>query len=265
MTLAGQGGGRDWSAASNFAPVPTLTSLQPRACTMPLFRLTEQIAFPHPDLAEENGLLAIGGDLSPARLLCAYRHGIFPWFGPGDPLLWWFISPRLVIFPEEFRVPGRLSRYRRKTAITITFDQAFAEVIGECARVREESGQGTWITPPMQQAFIRLHQLGYAHSVECRDGARLVGGLYGIALGQVFFGESMFSRTASSSQFALMALVDILRRKKFKLIDCQMTTQHLLRFGAREISGKEFQNLLNSHIDVLNPQKNWQDEETTPR
>ncbi len=232
---------------------------------MPLFRLNEQIAFPHPDLAEENGLLAIGGDLSPARLLCAYRHGIFPWYGPGDPLLWWFISPRLVIFPEEFRVPGRLSRYRRKTAITITFDQEFAEVIGECARVREEGGQGTWITPMMQQAFTRLHRLGYAHSVECRDGERLVGGLYGIALGQVFFGESMFSRTASASQFALMALADILRRKKFRLLDCQMTTQHLLRFGAREIGGKEFQALLKTHINDLNPQKSWQDEETTPR
>lgn len=224
---------------------------------MPIFRLSNQIRFPHPDFAEENGLLAIGGDLNPRRLLSAYCQGIFPWFGEGDPILWWFTSPRLVLFPEEFRIPRRLARYARNSTITVTHDLAFADVVENCATVRTETGDSTWITPAMQAAFIELHRLGFAHSVECWQDGRLVGGLYGVTLDRVYFGESMFSRTSCGSQFALIALVNYLKRKNFKLIDCQMTTNHLLRFGAREISGKDFQNLLKENIRKIVPHENW--------
>ena len=232
---------------------------------MPIFRLTSQIRFPHPDFAEENGLLAVGGDLSPKRLLSAYCQGIFPWFGEGDPILWWFTSPRLVLFPEEFRVPRRLARYARNSDVTVTRDQAFAQVVENCATVRTETGDSTWITPAMQAAFTELHRLGFAHSIECWQGGRLAGGLYGVTLDRVFFGESMFSRTSCGSQFALIALVNYLKKEKFKLIDCQMTTNHLLRFGAREISGKEFQSLLKENIRKIVPHENWKTGNTLKR
>lgn len=227
---------------------------------MPVFRLTDQIQFPPPDLAEESGLLAIGGDLSPERIIQAYNKGIFPWYSPGDPLLWWFTAPRLVIFTDEFRIPKRLIRYAKKSSVEITCDQAFKEVIRECANIRTETGDETWISPEMQTAYTNLHDLGYAHSVECWHDGLLVGGLYGIALGKIFFGESMFSRMKSSSQFGLIGLVNILKRKNYKLIDCQMTTNHLLRFGAREISGNEFQNCLRTNIREITPDKEWKNE-----
>ena len=224
---------------------------------MPVFQLTRHNHFPHPDFAEENGLLAIGGDLSPARLLCAYRQGIFPWYAEGDPILWWFTSPRLVLFPDEFKIPKRLARYARKTQIEVTRDCAFAQVIRNCATVRTETGDKTWITEQMQAVYIELHRLGFAHSIECWQQDRLVGGLYGLALDRVFFGESMFSRTNCGSQYALIELVDFLKSENFELIDCQMTTNHLLRFGAREISGKEFQILLKENIRDISPHENW--------
>ncbi len=224
---------------------------------MPVFRLSRHIDFPPPELAENNGLLAIGGDLDPARLIAAYRRGIFPWYSEGEPLLWWFISPRLVLFPDEFRVPRRLLRYIRKSSLHITRDMAFAEVIHHCATVRTETGEGTWITQEMQDAYCTLHRMGIAHSVECWQEDRLVGGLYGIALDRVFFGESMFSRTRCGSQFAMVELVHFLKSKDFALIDCQMTTDHLLRFGAREISGREFQTHLKKNIRDITPHDNW--------
>ncbi|EKD34417.1 MAG: hypothetical protein ACD_75C02350G0001 [uncultured bacterium] len=224
---------------------------------MPVFQLTGQIRFPPPDLAEANGLLAVGGDLSPKRLLTAYSQGIFPWYSEGDPILWWFTSPRLVLFPDEFRIPRRLTRYARNSRIEVTRDWAFSEVIGNCATVRTEAGDKTWITPAMQAAYTELHHLGFAHSIECWQQERLVGGLYGIALDRVFFGESMFSRTNCGSQFALIELVAYLKSADFKLIDCQMTTNHLLRFGAREMSGKHFQHLLREYIRDITPHENW--------
>lgn len=220
---------------------------------MPVFRLNDQIKFPPPSLAEPSGLLAIGGDLSPERLLAAYTLGIFPWYSPGDPLLWWFTSPRLVIFPNEFRVPKRLHRYARSADIEITRNRAFSKVIKECAEIRTEKAAETWISPEMLVAYSTLHDLGFAHSFECWQQGRLVGGLYGIAIDKVFFGESMFSRIKCSSQFALVALVDYLKKRDFKLIDCQMTTNHLLRFGAREISGKEFRTYLKKNIKGIIP------------
>jgi leucyl/phenylalanyl-tRNA--protein transferase len=227
---------------------------------MPIFQLNEQVQFPHPDYAEDSGLLAIGGDLRPERLLMAYSRGIFPWFSQGDPILWWFTSPRLVIFPDEFRVPKRVVRYARNTAVEITYNRAFSRVISECAKIRTEQAGETWISPEMQKAYTNLHLLGFAHSVECWQNDLLVGGLYGIALDQVFFGESMFSRIKCASQFALIALVDHLTKKNFQLIDCQMTTKHLLRFGAREISGREFQFHLKKNIKNIIPYDDWKNE-----
>ncbi|MDK9709196.1 MAG: leucyl/phenylalanyl-tRNA--protein transferase [Desulforhopalus sp.] len=224
---------------------------------MPVFQLTTYIGFPNPELAEENGLLAIGGDLSPQRLITAYRQGIFPWYSEGDPLLWWCPRPRLVLFPGEFKIPKRLPRYARNFHITISRDCAFAKVIEECATVRTETGDRTWITQKMQAAYIKLHSLGIAHSIECWQGDRLVGGLYGIALDRVFFGESMFSRIKCGSQFALVGLIEHLKNNNFQMVDCQMTTDHLLRFGAREISGRDFQGYLKEYINDITPNENW--------
>ena len=224
---------------------------------MPIFRLNNQYIFPPPELAEESGLLAVGGDLHPERLIAAYKVGIFPWFSDGDPLLWWFTSPRLVLFPDEFKVPKRVQRYRRNSDVQITFDQDFEGVINACANSRIRSGEETWIVEKMQKAYIKLHELGYAHSVECWQEDNLTGGLYGIALDKVFFGESMFSERSNSSKFALIELVSLLKKKDFKLIDCQMTTTHMVSFGAREISGKDFQKQLQLHIENTTPNGYW--------
>lgn len=221
---------------------------------MPVFELNDQIIFPHPDLAEPNGLLAVGGDLSPQRLVAAYRLGIFPWYSVGDPILWWFTSPRLVLFPDEFRISRRLQRYWRNRSCTMTIDGAFAEVVRCCAETRSPGREDTWITPEMMTAYIDLHHRGYAHSVECWENDHLVGGLYGVCLGRVFFGESMFSHQTNSSKFALIWLVDYLKTHNFKLIDCQMSTAHLTAMGAREIAGSDFQLLLHQHISTLLPQ-----------
>jgi leucyl/phenylalanyl-tRNA--protein transferase len=221
------------------------------------FQLTGEIIFPPPFLADENGLLAFGGDLQPARLIAAYRSGIFPWFSPGDPILWWFLDPRLVLFLDEFKVSRRLARELRKSRFRITFDHAFSQVMEACAQVRIEKGEGTWIGGQMLEAYGRLHDLGYAHSVECWQGERLAGGLYGIALDRIFFGESMFTRVSNGSKVALAALVSRLKAADFQLIDCQMTTHHLVSFGAREIAGTEFLELLNSFIQTTVPDGKW--------
>lgn len=227
---------------------------------MPLFRLNDEIIFPSPAAADENGLIAFGGDLQPARIVAAYRSGIFPWFSAGDPILWWFTDPRLVLFLNEFRVGSRLARDIRKRQFTITFDRAFARVMASCAQVRLEKGEGTWISKEMHEAYCRLHDLGYAHSVECWQGETLAGGLYGIALGRIFFGESMFTRVGNGSKVALVALVDKLKAADYQLIDCQMTTRHLVSFGAREISGTEFLDQLNSYIQTTVPGGKWCDD-----
>ncbi len=224
---------------------------------MPVFQLTKHISFPPVDLAEKTGLLAVGGDLCPQRLIVAYSRGIFPWYSEGDPLLWWFTNPRLVLFPDEFRIPERLQRYTRNSKIKTTRDCAFSEVIRECASIRNETGEGTWINKEMQAAYTELHHMGFAHSVECWQENRLVGGLYGIALGRVFFGESMFSRTKCASQFAMIDLLKFLKSNNFQMVDCQMTTDHLLRFGAREISGQEFQIHLQEYIKDTESHENW--------
>ena len=216
---------------------------------MPIFQLTDAPVFPHSSLAEDNGLLAVGGDLSLQRLLAAYSNGIFPWYSEGDPPLWWFTSPRLVIFPAEFKVPKRLARALRNTNFQISFDQDFARIISSCADVRKENGEGTWISTDMQKAYGELHQAGFAHSVECWLDGELAGGLYGVQLGNVFFGESMFTKISNGSKAALVALVTNLQQQGVTLIDCQMTTNHLMTFGAREITGSEFRRHLKIHIN----------------
>lgn len=224
---------------------------------MPVFRLTNQPIFPAPELAEPDGLLAIGGDLSPVRLLIAYSQGIFPWFSEGDPILWWSPSPRLVLFPEEYHLPKRLRRTIDAGTFAVTADTAFAQVVSGCASASGRLELGTWITREMHEAYCRLHELGFAHSIECWREGELAGGLYGVCLDRVFFGESMFTRITDASKVALAALVRQARRLGIALIDCQMTTEHLLRFGARELSREQFMAQLDEHIDSCLPQKKW--------
>ena len=192
--------------------------------------------FPPVELAltEPNGLLAAGGDLSPPRLIEAYAHGIFPWFSEGDPLLWWSPDPRMVLFVDELHLTRSLRRTVRSRRFTVTFDRAFPDVMLGCAEPRRDDA-GTWITPAMVHAYTTLAQAGYAHSVESWAGDALAGGLYGVAIGRMFFGESMFARQSDASKMALVHLVRQLRRWGFRLIDCQMSTAHLASMGAREI------------------------------
>jgi leucyl/phenylalanyl-tRNA---protein transferase len=190
-------------------------------------------------LREPNGLLAAGGDLSPERLLDAYRHGIFPWYSDDEPILWWSPDPRMVLFPAELKVSRSLSKTLRNTAYEIRFDSAFDAVMMACAAPRPTQA-GTWITDQMRAAYNRLHRMGHAHSVETWAEGALVGGLYGVALGGIFFGESMFSRHRDASKLALVALVRKLQADGFGLIDCQLPTPHLESLGARAIRRSDF-------------------------
>ncbi len=204
--------------------------------------------FPLPDraLTEPDGLLAAGGSLVPRRLLRAYRQGIFPWYSAGQPILWWSPNPRLVLFPESVNLSRSLRQTLKKGRFTLTTDAAFEAVITACAGPR--AGQnGTWITPEMNRAYCRLHRLGHAHSVETWHQGELVGGLYGVAVGQVFFGESMFSLMSDASKAALVLLAAQLRRWGFALIDCQVRTEHLARMGAVEIARATFSQLLDRY------------------
>ena len=190
-------------------------------------------------LAEPNGLLAAGGALTPEWLIEAYRHGIFPWFNPGEPILWWSPDPRLVLIPDAIRISHSLRKTLRRGRFEVRFDTAFAEVIDACAAPREP-GLGTWITAEMRRAYCRMHELGVAHSVESWRDGKLVGGLYGMALGRVFFGESMFSRESDASKVALAHLARFLGTRSYVMIDCQMTTAHLQSMGAREMPRSDF-------------------------
>ena len=224
---------------------------------MPVFQLSNSLIFPPPDLAREDGLLAVGGDLSVPRLLLAYAQGIFPWYSPGEPILWWSPNPRLVLFPEEFHLAKRLARTIRQQIFRISFDTDFARVIRMCGQTRRKEEHGTWLDEAMIQAYCQLHDLGHAHSVECWRNGELVGGLYGVALGTAFFGESMFSLTPDSSKVALAALVARLKGWEFELIDCQVGTGHLQRLGAREISGEEFSARLAQAVAKPSRQGKW--------
>jgi len=207
---------------------------------MPVYRLVEQLVFPPPELAEPNGLLAVGGDLSPQRLLLGYSMGIFPWFNDEDPLLWWSPDPRCVLFPKDLHISGSLAKRLRQQRYRVTFNRAFGEVIAACGQLRREQSEGTWITLEMLEAYQRLHRLGFAHSVETWLEGRLVGGLYGVSLGRFFFGESMFHRASDASKVAFATLVRSLERHGFVLIDCQLPSSHLQSLGAVSLSRGEF-------------------------
>lgn len=207
---------------------------------MPIFRLVDEPIFPPPDYADPSGLLAVGGDLSKERLLEAYRLGIFPWYSDDQPLLWWSPDPRLVLDIKDFTISRSLRKTLKKAIFQVTFDHAFEQVIQACAVVPRTAQNGTWITEEMQEAYINLHGLGYAHSVESWFGGELVGGLYGVSLGKAFFGESMFHLKTDASKVALATLVEKLKSWDFHFIDSQMTTEHMIRLGAKELPRRIF-------------------------
>jgi leucyl/phenylalanyl-tRNA--protein transferase len=218
---------------------------------------------PFPSLAsaleEPNGLLAVGGDLSPRRLLDAYRRGIFPWYSEGDPILWWSPDPRMVLFPAELKIARSLAKTLRNKSYEVRFDSAFDEVMRGCAAPRPNQ-PGTWLGAEMRAAYRRLHELGHAHSVETWMEGALAGGLYGVALGRVFFGESMFTRSRDASKIAFVHLVRRLAAEGYLLIDCQMYTPHLARLGAREIPRPEFARRLKDLVDYPRPPGRWSPE-----
>jgi len=207
---------------------------------VPVFRLDQRLVFP-PVRYAEDGLLAVGGDLSPERLVLAYSQGIFPWYSERQPILWHSPDPRFVLLAQDLKVGRSLRKTIRRAAYRITLDTAFSEVIDACAKIERPGQRGTWITPEMRQAYLELHRRGLAHSVEAwQDGPRIAGGLYGVSLGAAYFGESMFARAPDASKVALVALVEQLSRWGITLIDCQVPTDHLARFGASEWTRRDY-------------------------
>ena len=202
---------------------------------------SEDLRFPPVELASPEGLLAVGGDLRAERLLEAYRHGIFPWYNPGQPILWWSPDPRAVLFPAKLRISRSLHKTLRRKKFSVTLDTAFRDVIEACAEPRRQyPGGGTWITPEMIEAYVLLYERGFAHSVEVRHGDQLVGGLYGVAIGSAYFGESMFSRASDASKVGFVHLVKQLERWGYGLIDCQLPSEHLFSLGAEQIRRRDF-------------------------
>ena len=214
---------------------------------MPLFALDKELTFPPVHLAEPDGLLAMGGDLSPERLLLAYRHGIFPWY-EGEHILWWCPDPRFVLFPEELKISKKIRPLLKRNEFEFTTNKAFKEVIYQCKKIVRREQQGTWITDEIEKAFIKLHELGYAHSAEVWRNGELAGGLYGIKLGKVFFGESMFSQQSNASRYAFIKYIEQLKKEGIELIDCQVYTEYLESLGATMILRKDFIRLLNELI-----------------
>lgn len=224
---------------------------------MPVFQLSDDLVFPSPDLADDNGLLAVGGDLSKPRLLLAYSKGLFPWYSEGDPILWWSPDPRMILVPSKFKCSRSLKQKIKKGSYQVTMDSAFESVIKHCASVHNKSDGATWITDEMMEAYIQLHRSGFAHSVETWFDDKLVGGLYGVSLGSAFFGESMFAEKSDASKVAFVFLIQQLQKWKFTLIDCQITTAHLKTFGAHEVSRHIFMTLLESALTVGSKKGKW--------
>ena len=207
---------------------------------MPVFRLEEELLFPPPSYSEQDGLLAVGGDLSAERLLLAYSSGIFPWFNEDDPTLWWSPDPRYVIDPSSIKVSRSLEKTIRSGRFNLSIDRAFDDVVEGCAEARRNGVEGTWITEEMKGAYRRLFDLGHAHSIEAWHGGELAGGLYGVSLGRCFFGESMFFRVSDASKVAFVSLARLLESYQFELIDCQLPTEHLKSFGAYGVKREIF-------------------------
>ena len=210
--------------------------------------LTNDIIFPDVSEADENGILSIGGDLSVERLLCAYRNGIFPWYNEDEPIIWWSPDPRCVLFPDKLRVTKSMKQVLQNGRFRFTVNKAFPKVINACKTVDRKDGLGTWINQDIVDAYTKLHEAGYAISAETWREGMLVGGLYGIKLGNVFFGESMFSTESNASKFAFINLVNQLKKNGLQLIDCQQKTEHLMSLGAEMMSRAEFIRILNKHI-----------------
>lgn len=216
---------------------------------MPVYRLSEEeVYFPNPTLAREDGLLAVGGDLCVERLLLAYSHGIFPWYNPGDEILWWCPHERFVIFPKEIHISRSMKKYMKKHELLIKLNRDFADTMHRC-RTKREFDEGTWISDEMEEAYGALHQAGHAMSVEVFEDGILAGGLYGVVIGRCFFGESMFSEKENGSKIALIAFAKLLAENAFVLIDCQFHTEHLESMGGRYISWEEYDRLLQEGIE----------------
>ena len=227
--------------------------------SMPIYWLDEQnVNFPDPSYADEDGILAVGGDLSPQRLIVAYSNGIFPWFNPDDPIIWWSPNPRFVLYPQDLKVSKSMRPYFNQKKFELTVDQHFETVMRACQQ-QKRKGQsgGTWITESMLDAYIELHELGLAHSVEVWQDGNLVGGLYGVALGKVFFGESMFAKVSNASKFGFISLVRKLIEWDYDLIDCQQETPHLKSLGAKGIARTDFLAHLEINKTLPTQQENW--------
>lgn len=220
---------------------------------MPVFVLNEEPVFPSPHLATEDGLLAIGGDLSTERLLAAYASGIFPWYSEGQPIMWFSPSPRLVVLPQEYKPKKTLRQKINQNVFDVRFDEDFKKVIQHCAAIPRQGQDGTWITAEMQEAYLRLHKLGYAHSVSTYYNGKLAGGLYGVSLGRTFFGESMFHLVSDASKVAFHYLIQFTLHHRFHMIDAQQDTPHMRRLGGRLMERSDFLSLLrkSSQFDTL--------------
>jgi leucyl/phenylalanyl-tRNA---protein transferase len=219
--------------------------------------VNEKLYFPPVENADEHGILAVGGDLSPERLLLAYRSGIFPWFNEDDPIVWWSPNPRFVMLPEQLKVSKSMKQVLKKQTFQITFDQDFRNVILACQTVKRNGQSGTWITNDMVEAYCTLHQLGFAHSIEAWQNGQLVGGLYGVSLGKAFFGESMFAKESNASKAAYIALVQKLQYLNFQIIDCQVYTAHLESLGAQDMDRPDFIRLVKKALKEETLQGNW--------
>ena len=223
---------------------------------MPIYQLDDEIWFPRPDMAHEEGILAVGGDLRPERLLTAYYNGIFPWYSNDEPIMWWSPDPRMVLWPDQLKVSKSMRKLLRDEAFHVTMDTHFEEVIQACAHQPRQGQAGTWITSDMQQAYVHLHQLGYAHSVEVWQNDKLVGGLYGVMVGSIFCGESMFARVSNASKYGFITLVKALQQAGCTMIDCQTHTDHLASLGAQEIPRSSFlEHLANNNQKQILPGK----------
>lgn len=231
---------------------------------MPVYLLSDELIFPSPKLAAQKGLLAVGGDLSQERLLLAYRMGIFPWYSENEPIMWWSPDPRLILYPDRLKISKSLKKVINKGDFDLTMDQDFKAVITACAESRTETNEGTWIVDDMIAAYCKLHKSGLAHSVEAWMDGQLAGGLYGVSIGRCFFGESMFTRISNASKVALVGLVKYLQSMDFHLIDCQVTTSHLLSFGAHEISRERFLDELATALKAPTLRGRWSFQSSYP-
>jgi leucyl/phenylalanyl-tRNA--protein transferase len=224
---------------------------------MPVFRLSQDLVFPPPELSRSDGLLCVGGDLSVERLILAYKNGIFPWFSEQDPVLWWSPDPRLVIFPDHIHISKSLKKKIKTTRFVIRVNTAFEKTITACAQPRDAKKSGTWLIDEMIGAYLDLHRAGIAHSIETWEDDILVGGLYGLSIGASFFGESMFTQKNDASKMALVALANHLKQHDFDLIDCQITTDHLMAMGAVEIPRKQFLSIIAASVNQRSDTNLW--------